>query len=443
MGFALIAALFAQSIFASNFNSQRVLLKGVANSSFQVEGSPQPSDWYVWTHTKGKIKDGTNADRATDFWNRYEEDISLAKDLGSNAFRISIAWERVEPVEGQFNQDAIDHYKKIVLAMRAKGIEPVVTLHHFVLPLWLSNEGGLLNAYFPQKFARFAKRMGAALTKAPYSVKYWITLNEPMVQAIIGYQMGVWPPGIQDGRKTAEAALSLAKAHIYGVRALRSLGKENLKISIAHHWRVFQPAHSINPVEVFYANVANDRSNVEFINSIMSGNLSFGVMGLTLDRVEAKIPLRKNEKMLDFLGINYYGRFLMQFKWGTPPFEALEGPGVKTDMGWEIYPKGMDITLEEVFRQFHLPILITENGLADRADSKRCGFIHDHFREMKRAISRGVPVLGYLHWSLTDNFEWAEGLTPRFGIVSIDYKTMERKPRGSFSCLEDEFSRWR
>lgn len=417
-------------------------LMGVANSSFQVEGYPKSSDWYDWTHTAGKIADGTNADIATDFWHRYSEDFQLAKELGSNAFRLSIAWERVEPTEGKFDQKAIDHYKKIITSMRAYGLEPVVTLHHFVLPTWLAKQGGLLAPNFADKFAKFSRRMGAALVKAPMNVKYWITINEPMIQVLLGYQLGAWPPGLKDDRQAAMAAKSLAKAHIYSARALRSLGKKGLLISIAHHWRVYEPSNFLNPVEHLYAKVANDRSNLEFVRSILSGNLDFGILGGSLERIKETVKLQKGEKTLDFLGMNYYGRTLLQFQWGNPPVKPIEGPGVKTDLGWEIHPQGFKQSLEDAYREFKLPILVTENGLADAADANRCRFIHDHFDEMKKAIANGVPVWGYLHWSLTDNFEWVAGLTPRFGIVEIDYRTQNRKPRASFKCLEEEFSQW-
>lgn len=388
-------------------------LWGVANSAFQVEGHPADSDWYRWTHLPGKIADGTNADLGTDFWNRYSDDFDIASGLGANAFRISVAWERIEPKEGQWDLEALEHYREIILSMRAKGLEPLVTLHHFVNPQWLSEKGGVLSKDFPFYFKRFAKKVVGNLARQPTSVRYWITFNEPAVLAMKGFVEGQWPPGIKNDIKRAmKAQSSMAEAHIQASRAIRELNLP-VKIGIAHHWRVFQPKNQ-SLLNKSAAKIADFLFNRYFLNAI----------------------LRSGESSLDFMGLNYYGRSLVGYTSVAPFMKVFEGDGEKSDLGWEIYPKGIYDALVDVAR-YKVPLIITKNGVADRGDRLRTNFLKNHISFVMKARQERIPVFGYLHWSLTDNFEWAEGLRPRFGLVEVDYQTLARKPRPSFNSFKE------
>jgi len=428
----LVVLIFAAS---AQVQAKEKFLWGVANAAFQVEGSPQASDWYDWTHTAGKIADGTDADQATDFWNLYERDFKLAADLGANSFRMSIAWERIEPQRDQWNQEALAHYQKIIEKMRGHGLEPIITLHHFVLPKWLADEGGLLSSEFPQLFAQFAQHVVSALSREPAGVRLWITFNEPNVLAMNGYVSGDWPPGIKgDIGKALKAQSQMAEAHIQAQREIKKLLIPSLKLGVAQHWRVFQPkSNSFLDRKV---NQFLDFSfNRYFINILNAGSPCSKFFSFFCPASS----LKPGERVLDFIGINYYGRTIASFT-GPPSFyKTEEGPGPKSDIGWEIYPSGIYATLKDVAR-YNLPILITENGIADHGDNLsdklRGVFLKDHINYMIEAKNEEIDVMGYLHWSLTDNFEWTRGKAPRFGLVEIDYKTQTRLPRNSFKTYQ-------
>jgi beta-glucosidase len=412
-------------------NASDDFMWGVANSAFQVEGNPGASDWTRWTKTQGKIHDASNADRATDFWNRYEEDFDMAATLGVESFRISVAWERIEPAPGRWDEDALDHYEKMIEAMRKRGLEPIVTLHHFVLPTWIADRGGLEFKEFPRYFTRYALKVVSRLSARPARVKWWMTFNESMGQVAAGYLSPLWPPGVFDTTRATQAAANLIRAHIYSTLALRNLkGGQGLRIGLAHNWRPFYAASKFSLADRVIAGQAESIYNKNYLDSVSTGKIKVGFPGARAVREKIKIP--KDVKLLDYVGINYYGRYMIQMIFKSPFVRLFEGPGPKTDMGWEIFPQGLYPVLKKAYARYKLPILISENGIADEKDSRRTDFIEKHVREIHRARSEGVPVIGYLYWSLTDNFEWAEGLKPRFGLVEIDYKTQARLPRPSF-----------
>jgi len=392
---------------------------GVSNSSFQVEGNPQPSDWSLFA------KPGT-ADRVTSFYEKYDRDFGLAQELGANAFRLSVAWERIEPAPGVFNEDALDHYEKMIVALRARGLEPVVTLHHFVFPLWLAAQGGVLAPNFPATFARFSEKVVGRLAKPPARVRMWMTFNEPMVLLHLGYLEGQWPPARKgDATSTIEGAANLARAHIEATRRIRALAPE-AQVSIAQHWRLFHGKGFLGPL---LARLSDWVFNRQMVKALHTGRLSFWMPGGPW--IRETIPLPENRSTLDFLGLNYYGRMMVSFTFKAPFVKVEEGPGPKSDLGWEIYPEGLTQVLKDA-DDYGLPILISENGIADAADSRRANFLRNHIASMNEARRAGVPVMGYLHWSLTDNFEWAFALEPRFGLVAVDYATGRLTKRPSF-----------
>jgi beta-glucosidase len=416
-------------------------LWGVGHSAFQVEGSLRDSDWRAWTHSPGKIADGSDAEVATDFWNRYEEDFDLAQRLGANAFRLSIAWERIESARGHWDDQALDHYEKILVACRERGLEPVVTLHHFVLPLWLAQAGALCAEDFATEFADYAVHVVERLARGPARVKWWMTFNEPMVMVNMGYLTGEWPPGERNPAMAMMAARNLVRAHIEAVGRLRELKlREEIKISIAQHWRDFQPKRAWNPLDrlaVFYLNEVFNRN---FVRALTTGINIWWMPGGPLHREVLELP--EGRASLDYLGINYYGRMMAGASAKAPFLTVEEGPGEKTDLGWEICAPSLKTVLHEA-SVYGLPLLISENGLADSRDRLRERFIASHLEVLRESIEEGVEVLGYLHWSLTDNFEWAFGLKPRFGLVEMDYESGLRKPRPSFAFYRDLIQKYR
>lgn len=419
---------------------------GASNAAFQVEGSPGDSDWREWTravHPDGtpRISDGTDAERATDFWNRYDEDFRIAQEAGLNAFRISVAWERIEPEPGVWNQEALDHYVKMIVAMRRRGLEPFVTLHHYVMPLWVSRKGGVTWKEFSRHFGEFSKHVVERLSKPPAYVKYFMTINEPNILVRFGYlDDRKFPPGINDASAATRALAGLAKAHIEAYRQIKSLGLESVKVGFAHNWQVFEPLDKNSSLDQAIARKVDRIFNRAFMDAIMTGSINFDMpFG---DAVPETVDLPGRRPALDYLGIQNYGRSYVTPGKEKPGYVLSEGSGPKNDLGWELVPEALYIAVKEAAR-YGFPVIITETGLADKDDKFRAQYLEWNFEAIRRLLSEKVDLFGYIHWSLTDNFEWAFGLEPRFGLVEIDYRTLERKPRTSLSVYASLIKRFR
>lgn len=345
---------------------------GAATSSHQVEGGNR-NDW----------EEFMPAGKACDHYNRYEEDFDIAKQLGHNAHRFSIEWSRIEPEEGKFDEKEIKHYQKVIDALRKRGIEPFVTLWHWTLPLWIRDIGGWENKKTVDYFLRYVDKILSAQGGLK-SVQYFITLNEPEIFASNSYLKGVWPPQNKCLRSYFKVFRNLIEAH----RRAYKIIKEN---------------------------------NPEAKTGIAKNNIYFEGRALFLiDWWWNGYFLNKIKNYQDFIGLNYY--FHRCF-----PKNKNE---IISDLGWEIYPEGIYHVLKDL-KKYGLPVYITENGVADAQDEKREKFIKEHLYWVHRAIQEGVDVYGYFYWSLLDNFEWDKGFWPRFGLVEVDYKTMERKIRPS------------
>ena len=402
-------------------------LWGTATAAHQVEGGNTLNDWFDWEQIPGKIRNGERSGNAADHWNLYSEDLDRAQALGCSVYRFSIEWSRIEIEPGIFDGDAIDHYRKVILACRARHMEPMVTLFHFTLPRWFAASGGFETKGSVALFEKFAVRMGKEYGDI---VDLWNTQNEPMVWLLAAYGSDVFPPGKASPLKMAQVLTHLISAHAKGYRALHAHDRTDAngdghacQVGIAKHMRVFQPHREQHPGDRSMTQIADTAMNWMYLDAVTRGNAWFrwpGVDGFPL-------PGRELLGTLDFIGLNYYSRDLVHFNPTAPGFfERRVARGAPTtDLGWEIYPEGMyDILVR--LKDYNLPIYITENGLADDAGTQRVSFIHDHLDAVLRAIDDGVDVRGYIHWSLMDNFEWAEGFSPRFGLYKVDYSTQER-----------------
>ena len=375
-------------------------LFGCATSATQIEGGCLNIDWWQFAREAGRVENGDVPDVACDHWNRVAEDTELLVRLGVGAHRLSVEWGRIQPEPERFDERALEHYRAELSRLVEAGIEPMLTLHHFALPNWLAARGGLLAAEFPERFTVFAKRVARALGDR---VKLWLTINEPNVLIAQGYLLGVWPPGLRDPGRALQAAWNLRRAHVAAYRAIHEL-VPSATVGIAHHLRIATPA---------------SRS--------------------LLDRAAARaLDLTFNSPFLDlpqdFLGINYYSRDIVRFDRSKPnelfADRSVPAGAPLSDLGWEIYPEGLGMVLRRLARR-HKPIWITENGIADAADDRRTAFIAAHLAQVARASAAGVDIRGYLYWSLLDNFEWAEGYAPRFGLYAVDYVTQARTLRAS------------
>jgi beta-glucosidase len=394
-------------------------LWGTATAAHQVEGGNTRNDWARWEEVPGKIARGEKSGRAVDHWNRVAEDVALMKDLGANAHRFSIEWSRLEPAEGSWDEEAFAHYADELRQLRKAGIVPMVTLLHFTLPAWLADRGGLVAPEFPERFRRFAAE--AAKRLGPW-VDLWCTINEPNVQAYLGYVEAVWPPGKTSRPEMVRAHAGLLRAHAAAASALRK-ADPGCRIGIALHTIVFDPAARWSLADWIATRAARESFNWAFHDAIVAGRVRFAAPGFpSVDE-----PLPELAGSVDYLGINYYTRNIVRFAPGAPALVRLtEGPGPRTDKGWEIYPEGLLRVLRQAYARYHLPIQVTENGIADAAGTKRSAYIRGHAYAVSRAIAEGIPVGGYFYWSLTDNFEWAEGFAPRFGLYRVDYPSLER-----------------
>lgn len=394
-------------------------LWGAGTSSHQVEGG-QHNDWTEWEEK--------NADRlaaeaknywsgwqkekfpemferknyisgqAIDFYDRYQSDFDLVKELNHNAHRFSLEWSRIEPREGEFDQAVIDHYRKMVKNSQEKGIEPMVTIWHWPLPLWLRDQGGWANKNIIKYFSRYAEKVAAGIPE----VNLWLTLNEPEIYAMNGYLRGVWPPQKKCPLKYFKVLRNLARAHNLSFEKIKKIDPKK-QIGIAKHNTYFE-AYKNRIVNRVIKKIADWWWNEYFLNQI------------------------KNHQ--DFIGLNYYFHNLIDYGLNKNKNKQV------ADMGWEIYPEGIYHVLKDL-KKYKKPIYITENGLADKADQQRQEFIIEHLRWIHKAIQAGVLVRGYFHWSMFDNFEWDKGFWPRFGLVEIDYKTQKRKIRPSARVYAD------
>jgi len=368
---------------------------GTATSAHQIEGNNE-NQWSEW-EKQGHIKDGSISGRACNSYQLYKKDVELIKELNNNAYRFSIEWSRIEPKQGQFDKDEISHYKKVIKECKENNIEPFITIYHWTMPLWFAEQGGWLNKNAPTYFKRYTEKLAEAFGQ---DVKYWCTINEPMIYAFNSYLKGKWVPQKKSFLKFRKVLRNLVKAHKLAYDALHK-NSNRCQVSIAKNNQFFEA----------YSNDFINKTAVKFLHYYW--NESF---------------LNKIKNELDYIGLNYYFHNRLKISWNF--YELKNKNKITNDMGWEIYPEGIYHVLKNL-EKYNLPIYILENGLADAKDEKRADFIVEHLRYIHKAIQSGVDVRGYFHWSLLDNFEWAEGYEPKFGLYAVDFKTFERKARGS------------
>jgi beta-glucosidase len=415
---ALAAAELAQPAGAS---LPPGFLLGTATSSHQIEGGTDGNDWAEFERQPGRVARGERSGRAVDHWNRVAEDVALMRALGANAYRFSIEWSRVEPEEGRWDEAAWSHYADEVRRLRAAGIVPMVTLLHFTLPRWL--QGGATAAAFPERFGRFA---GEAARRLGAEVDLWCTINEPNVQMYLGWVEGVWPPGRRSPTEAVQAFASLLRAHAAAAAAVRRHDAA-AQVGVVSHLVLFDPASRASLPDWIAAREADRAFNWAFTDSIAAGRMRLSAAGMP--KLDEPLPGLLGSS--DFIGLNYYRREMVRFApRAVGLVEVRPGPGERNDLGWEIHPAGLLRLLREAHQRYPLPLYVTENGIPDAAGTRRGSYLRAHLRAVERAVGEGVPVRGYFHWSLLDNFEWAEGFAPRFGLYRVDYATMERTPAG-------------
>jgi beta-glucosidase len=381
------------------------ILIGTATSAHQVEGGNSNSDWWWWEHQPGTPCREPSGD-ACDFYHRYLEDLNLMAGLGFNAFRFSIEWARIEPAEGEFSRAVLEHYRRLLAACHERRLTPLVTFHHFTLPLWLSRLGGFASAHFVDLFARYCERSAAALGDL---VGYACTINEPEGWGEGGYLLGINPPGHRgdlDGvRAAGENAL---RAHLAAREAIR--------------------AHSGAPVGVTLA-----LPDLQYEDGAEPGDHPVELNSRLSDRF---LEVAGED---DFVGVQTYTRVRFGpegLRGPYVPWDSLEAGRAETEtttqMGYEVYPEALGNTIRRAWRSTGgTRVLVTEHGIATGDDARRVRFIDAGLREVCKCLDEGIEVGGYLYWSFLDNFEWSFGYGPKFGLVAVDRQSFVRRPKPS------------
>ncbi|GAA0364703.1 GH1 family beta-glucosidase [Microbispora corallina] len=404
-------------------------LWGAATASYQIEGAVRedgrvPSIWDVFSHTPGATDDGHTGDVACDHYHRYAEDVEIMAWLGLRAYRFSVAWPRLAD---------LGFYDRLVDALLARGIAPVATLYHWDLPQDLQDEGGWTNRDTAYRFADYAGRVYDRLGDR---VATWTTLNEPWVSAFVGYGSGRHAPGVSDPAAAFTAAHNLMLAHGLGVQALRAAGASSVSITL-----------NLTPVlgDPGPARLVDGLANRLFLDPILRGQYPPDVLDHLSRFTEVNLDdLPVIAQPVDVLGVNYYtvNRVVADpAAEGTPEYPGSRGiaweppRGRPTEMGWEVAPSGLEDLLVRLAEEYPgVPLMVTENGAAvpdGVADPDRISYLESHFRAAHAALEKGADLRGYFVWSLLDNFEWARGYHMRFGLVRVDYDTLERTPRDS------------
>ncbi|PUU86290.1 MAG: beta-galactosidase, partial [Halanaerobium sp.] len=411
---------------------------GAATASYQIEGAYNEdgkgeSIWDRFTHKKGNIVNNDTGDVACDHYHRYKEDVELMKELGLDTYRFSIAWPRILPAgKGKINQKGIDFYKNLVEQLLKAGIEPSATLYHWDLPQKLQDKGGWENRDTAKYFNEYAQIMYRELGDM---VPRWITHNEPMVVSMVGNLWGEHAPGFKDHRKALQVAHNVLLSHGMAVKSFRESGIEGevgITLNLNHVYT--KGDNREDQIAKDYCDAFNNRW---FLDPVFKGEYPEKLMDLYQNKFDKPIEIKAGDleiisKEIDFLGINYYSRALVEYD----ESEFLNYKTIKpkdadyTAMDWEVYPQGLTDLLKRLDQEYtKKPIFITENGAAydDQIaedgrvhDRKRVDYLEKHFQAAHQAIEEGVNLAGYYVWSLMDNFEWAFGYDKRFGIIYID-----------------------
>jgi len=429
---------------------------GTATSSYQIEGAPTaggkgPSVWDTFSHIEGKIKNGDTGDRACDHYHLWRDDIGLLKNLGVNAYRFSISWPRIFPTgkENEPNQIGLDFYSRLVDALLENQITPFITLNHWDIPQGLEDIGGWTERDIVHDFVKYSYHVSRHLGDR---VKHWITHNEPWCVSYIGYIGGHKPPGLKNNWvKSLAAAHHLLLSHGMAIPEIRNNSKQS-DVGITLNLNTAIPA-SGSTYDEDACRFFDGQFNRLYLNPLYNNEYPDDVFEYLKTKSlisESDLNFIKQGDLniistkTDFLGVNYYSRAVIRNEEidekKNLPRNVEMGP--KTDFGWEIYPPGIYDLLMRLKKEYKVQnIYITENGCSYSDgpnsegkinDKRRIEYYRSHLTELKRAIEDGVPCSGYFAWSLMDNFEWAQGFSQRFGLIWVDFETLERIPKDSY-----------
>lgn len=410
-------------------------LWGAASAAAQIEGAWNEGgkSQSIWDVAGTHIENGETCHTACDHYHHYREDVALMKELGLKSYRFSISWPRIIPEKGQINPDGIAFYKNLIAELKEANIEPLVTLYHWDMPLWVHEEGGWKSPKIVEYYLGYVKVVVDELSD---DVQYWMTFNEPQCFIMLAYVMGQHAPFESDLAAGKDCLRHMLLAHGKAVRLIRETARRSPVIGIAMATTTYIPdsedeAGVKDAVYQTFESTVGEGSNALYCDPIVFGTAST-LLKEDLDAEDLKII----SEPIDFIGVNVY-----QPSNGSINKEGYNADArPKTMMGWVIDPRCLYWTVRHYYERYHLPIMITENGMANPDsvgldgkvhDEIRLSFLDDFLGELKRAVDEGIPVIGYQHWSIMDNFEWTEGYGPRFGLIHVNYETQKRTIKDS------------
>ncbi len=406
-------------------------LWGVATSAYQVEGAPD-NDWTEWERWDRLKVRGERCGAGSGHRERWRADLELLPSLGANAYRFSLERSRIEPEPGRFSEVALAFEVERVAALARLGIEPCVTLHHYTHPRWFWEAGGWESPGSVAGFRRYAEVVANALGPR---VRWWVTLNEPIVFLLGGYLGGLIPPGQKSFAAAARALEHLLRAHVEAAAVIRSRIAGS-RVGIAHNMLEFAPDRRDSALDRRLARDGERLYNTALLQAIATGDVDWRFPGQ--GRARFRVP--ELPETNDYIGVNYYSRVHIRFR-GLPGaigefFYRDPASRGLTDTGWEVHPDGFDAVLRQA-AEGGKPIVVTENGIATGDDRRRQDFLREHALVLAHRRAAGTPIEGYFHWSLLDNFEWLEGFRPRFGLFEVDYATFARRRRPSANVFAE------
>jgi beta-glucosidase len=364
---------------------------GTATSAHQVEGFNYASDWWAWEHASNTTCVEPSGD-ACDHYHRYPSDMALLAELGFGAYRFSIEWARIEPEEGEFSGAQLEHYRRMVGTCRDEGLMPVVTLHHFTSPRWIADAGGWTEEMVVDRFTRYSERVMEAIADDAGMI---CTINEPNIVAWFGYETGFFAPGRAEADGRSRATERFVAAHRRAVETVKA-ARSDLPVGLTLAMSDYQAIEG-----------GDDR--------------------LASDRAISEDVFLAATEGDDFIGVQTYTRRRFGPDGELGPEEGSE----TTLMGWEFYPQALEATIRRAADETQLPVFVTENGIAVDDDSRRIEYVTEALRAVGRCVEDGIDVRGYFYWSALDNFEWAQGYDPTFGLIAVDRATQERRPKPS------------
>ncbi|MCO4841965.1 MAG: beta-glucosidase [Yoonia sp.] len=428
-------------------------LFGAATAAYQIEGhkfgGAGSTHWDTFAATPGNVVRAEDGALACDHYHRYEADLDLLKDAGMDAYRFSTSWARVMPDGKTVNPEGLDFYDRLTDAILERGLKPFQTLYHWELPSALADQGGWMNR---DTVLRFGDYVDVITDKIGSRMASIATINEPWCVSFLSHFLGHHAPGLRDIRATARAMHHINLAHGEAMTRLRAKGMKNCGIVL--NFEATQPADD-SASSAKAADLQDAINNRWFIEGIAKGTYP----QVVIDGFGQHMPAGWQDDMaqigqpIDFLGVNYYtrGKVAHDADAPWPHTKSVTGTLDKTQMGWEIYPDGLHTTLTRMAKDYvgDLPIFVTENGMAwdDHIengavyDPERINFASDHILATKRAIADGANVQGFFYWSLLDNYEWAFGYEKRFGMIHVDFDTLQRTPKASYHALKSAIVR--